>query len=97
MNAVLNRVINEQCGFITEADKAELMPDFSQLQVLIRTGCNRYLCALADVEKVFALVEEKGDYVRDVGLTAENYKRIKHGQLWSGCLPGAIKQVHPDM
>jgi len=96
MNAALNRIINEQCGFITEKDAEELGDAFSQLQVLVRTGCNRYLCALSDLEQVFEIVEDKGDYVRDVGLTAENFKTIKEGRLFIGCLPGAIRQVHAD-
>ena len=97
MNTVFNRIINERGGFITEEDKAGLMPAFSQLEVLVRTGCNRYLCALEDVEQVFSMVEKKNDYVRDVGLTSENFKRIKNNELWKGRIGGDIQQCHPDM
>ena len=94
MIAIFNKIVNKQCGFITEEDAETLAPSFPVLQVLVRTGANRYVCGLEHLKEVFEIVEGKGDYVRDVGLTAENCERIK-----SGMRPftmSRIRQVHPD-
>jgi hypothetical protein len=32
------------------------------------------------IDRVIRLVEKKGDYVRDVSLVADNYKRVKEGK-----------------
>lgn len=94
MNTVVNRVINEQCGFITEADVDGIKENYPTLEILIRTGMNRYLCGIGQIKETFELVESKGDYVRDVGLTADACKKIKKG-ISPRCRT-SILQRYPD-
>ena len=94
MNAALNRVVNDQCGFITSNDILEIGKEYPTMQVLVRTGTNRYVCGLEDLTTVFDNVSKKGDYVRDVCLTAENHERIKNGS--KPYTMTRIHQVHPD-
>lgn len=94
MNATMEKVMHAQYGFITSEDKELLSVDHPKLQVLVRTGMNRYVCGLANLDEVFEQIESKGDYVRDVGLTETNYNRILDNLTpynFSG-----IRQVHPD-
>jgi hypothetical protein len=76
----IDRVINEQYGFITKEDILDLLDSFAAMMVLIRCGCGRYTCRLDQVDTAIRLVEKKGDYVRDVSLVADNYKRVKEGK-----------------
>ena len=94
MNATMNKVLDNQCGFLTQDDVAELIDDYADMQVLIRTGMNRYLCPMNKIEDTIELVSSKGDYVRDVGLTSKNANRIRRGENYLTAT--GITAVHPD-
>jgi hypothetical protein len=96
MNETLGKILNEQYGYITSEDVENLGREYDAMQVLVRTGCNRYVCALVDLNKVFETVDSKGDYVRDVCLTAEQYHQIKENRPIFTHKIGSIRQVHPD-
>lgn len=76
--ALVARVSEDQCGFLTESDVALLAghPSSRLTQVLVRCGGCRFVCAAQDVRHLIALVESGsdngrvGDYVRDVSLLA---------------------------
>lgn len=74
--ALLARVSQDQYGFLTQSDVALLAghPASRLLQVLVRCGGCRLVCAAQDVRHLIALVESGSDdgpeYVRDVSLLA---------------------------
>lgn len=71
LQEIFNR-IRDRFGFITIADVEEirkLMPS-PRLQVLVRCGCDRFLCGLDELDFRLAEVDRKGDYVRDVSIPA---------------------------
>ncbi len=81
----LKVVREDQHGFLTPANVERLAahPDTRLLQVLVRCGGCRFVCATQDVRHMIALVESGhdeengcfgGDYVRDVSLLAEKPK-----------------------
>jgi hypothetical protein len=81
LQEVFNK-IREQYGFVTDIDVAELrklLPNPS-LRVLVRCGCDRFVCPLNELEHRMAEVEKKGDYVRDVSVPA-NPKPVDWNQL----------------
>jgi hypothetical protein len=79
MEAVYERIIGEQCGFVDKKDVPDLERVNPNIRVLVRCGAGRYLCGLSDLEAVFELVARRGDYVRDVSLPHEDCCRIKAG------------------
>jgi len=80
MTETMKRVIEEQCSFITSEDRIELEKENPFMEVLIRTGANRYTCAIRDIDFVFDIVKIKKDYVRDVSLSLRNTEQILSGK-----------------
>jgi len=68
LKAVFTRIAGEQYGFVTDKDTEDLraLLPTPRLQVLVRCGCDRFLCGLDTLEARMAEVKRKGDYVRDV-------------------------------
>jgi hypothetical protein len=79
MQQLLNN-ISERYGFITSEDRDTILaaqPDFRG-QVLVRCGCNRFLCTLQDLPARMQEVEAQGDYVRDVCVPASPQPVLWH-------------------
>lgn len=60
-------------GFLSEADVKGLSaaPDGRLVQVLVRAGSCRFVCAAQDVAHLEACLTAGGDYIRDVSLPAK--------------------------
>lgn len=66
------QTVADQCGFLTQ-DEVELLAgreDGRLVQVLVRCGGKRFVCAAQDAPGMIEAVEAAGDYVRDVSLPA---------------------------
>lgn len=79
----MDRVINEQHGFIRAEDVpalAEVAPD---MMVIARCGGGRYTCRMDQVPGVVAMVDaDPNDYLRDVCLTADNFQRVEQNEKY---------------
>jgi len=73
---VLERVINDQCGFLTDTDLGLLMrdSDMHPVNVLIRRHTGRGLVRLDQVE---AATRAAGDDLRDVSFPVPEYRDLK--------------------
>lgn len=58
----------QQFGFITKDDLDVIKAEMPNLKVLIRCGCERYVELACHAQRRMELVEDSGDYVRDVSL-----------------------------
>ena len=58
-------------GFIAEADVAELIAIDRLCPCLVRCGGVRFTCGAQYLGQMIAMVEQAGDYVRDVSVTAQ--------------------------
>lgn len=70
VQAILARITTQQYSFITKQDLKELrqlIPN-PALPVLVRCGCERFVCTLNTLEFRMKQTEVKGDYVRDVSI-----------------------------
>ncbi len=70
IQAVLSRITNEQCYFITDQDLKDLralVPN-PAFPVLVRCGTGRFVCSLNVLEFKMKAVADKDDYVRDVSI-----------------------------
>lgn len=66
------QTVADQHGFLTSAE-VELLAgrdDGRLVQVLVRCGAKRFVCAAQDAASMIQAVEDGGDYVRDVSLPA---------------------------
>lgn len=62
---------NEQCGFMTMDDVAELAKEDRLRQLLVRCGGCRFMCAAQDVAHLAGIIDASdSDYVRDISLPA---------------------------
>ena len=70
--AMLNRIRVEGHGFLTDHDVKALAghEDGRLVQLLVRAGGCRFVCASQDVLHLTRALEAVGDYVRDVSLPA---------------------------
>tara|TARA_Y100000593_G_scaffold1782_1_gene3536 strand:- start:1369 stop:1659 length:291 start_codon:yes stop_codon:yes gene_type:complete len=68
----LLETIASQYGCVTSDDVQALTedPDGRLLQLLVRCGSSRFICAAQDVDVQIARAEALGDYVRDVSIPA---------------------------
>ncbi len=79
---MIARVIDKQAGFLTDKDTPVLKKVMPWMAVLVRCGRSRYVAPIRDLDKVFQIVEEEGDYVRDVSIPAKSVERfMKGGEL----------------
>ncbi len=62
-------------GFITDADVAELIALDRLCPCLVRCGGVRFTCGAQYLGRMIAMVEQGGDYVRDVSVTAQAIER----------------------
>jgi len=74
--SVAARVIDKQMGFLTDRDTPVLRKAFPRMAVLVRTGMARYVAPIKDLDKVFKMVEDEGDYVRDVSVPSKSYDQF---------------------
>jgi len=73
LTEILSKVVNEQGGFLTKEDIAELARLDRLRPVLVRCGACRFSCAAQDVAHlVHIITREDSDYVRDVSLLASD-------------------------
>jgi len=74
----MERVINEQYGFIKDTDLPELIEAAPDMMVLVRCGCGRFTCRMDQVTTEVNRVQSD-DYVRDVCLPSDNHARVEKG------------------
>ena len=66
---VIEKVMKEQCGFITDADLPEIIKEKPQQLILVRCGNGRFIAPIDQVKHFIDIIErEKSDYVRDVSI-----------------------------
>lgn len=71
MAAFINRIKEDNCGFLRGPDIEELKALDGLAPVLVRCGGGRFQCAAQDAEHFLEIIASQGsDYVRDVGLVA---------------------------
>lgn len=70
IKTLLKVLSKQQFGFITKDDLNVIKTEMPNLKVLIRCGCERYVELACHAQKRMELVEQQGDYVRDVSLPA---------------------------
>jgi hypothetical protein len=70
ITTLLKVLSKQQFGFITKDDLKVIKAEMPNLKVLIRCGCERYVELACHAQKRMELVEQQGDYVRDVSLPA---------------------------
>ena len=64
------QTLADQHGFLTSTE-VEFLADRDDgrlVQLLVRCGSKRFMCAAQDVQPMIEAVEANGDYVRDVSL-----------------------------
>jgi hypothetical protein len=71
MNAFQKFLAAHPGGFITDADVAELIALDRLCPCLVRCGGVRFTCGAQYLGPMIAMVEQSGDYVRDVSVTAQ--------------------------
>ena len=70
ITTLLKVLSKQQFGFMSRADLDVITKEMPNLKVLIRCGGERYVELACHAYKRMQLVEESGDYVRDVSLPA---------------------------
>lgn len=68
IKTLLKVLSKQQFGFITKDDLDVIKAEMPNLKVLIRCGCERYVELACHAQRRMELVEDSGDYVRDVSL-----------------------------
>jgi hypothetical protein len=71
MNAFQKFLAVHPGGFITDADVAELIAVDRLCPCLVRCGGVRFTCGAQYLKTMIGMVEQGGDYVRDVSVTAQ--------------------------
>lgn len=66
IKTLLKVLSKQQFGFITKDDLDVIKAEMPNLKVLIRCGCERYVELACHAQRRMELVEDGGDYVRDV-------------------------------
>jgi len=63
------KILQERCGFVTEAEVEEIAKQEPLKLLLVRCGCGRFLAPAQDVKHFIGIIEkEKSDYIRDVSI-----------------------------
>jgi hypothetical protein len=74
MKNIIDKIKNEQHGFILETDLPRLVKHNRFQKCLIRCGGGRFVCAAQDVGHFVGIITRDGtDYVRDVSFPASDY------------------------
>ena len=68
INTLLKVLSKQQFGFIAKDDLDVIKAEMPNLPLLIRCGADRYVELACHTQKRMDLVEQSGDYVRDVSL-----------------------------
>lgn len=71
----IQRINDEQYGFLRDTNLPELIAIDRLCQVLVRCGGCRFTCAAQDVTHLEACVTAGGDYVRDVSFPVGAWER----------------------
>jgi len=88
MNAFQKFLENKPFGFIKDTDLPELIKLNRLCQVLVRlTRGGRFTCAAQDAAGLIAMVEQCGDFVRDVSVTSGE---IEHAAVWQPEIPPSL-------
>jgi hypothetical protein len=68
--------IKEQMGFLTDKELPEFAQKFPDAKILVRCNMGRFICAADSTEHFVKVVEaSKLDYVRDVSLTSDEFRK----------------------
>ena len=64
----IERLLNENYGFFTEADLPNIIFENRLQPCLVRCGSGRFTCPAQDVANFVKMVESSEDYVRDISI-----------------------------
>lgn len=71
----IEKKLNENMGFITENELAQIINENRLQPVLVRCGSGRFVCPAQDVQHFIDIIIREGtDYIRDVSIQRKGDK-----------------------
>jgi hypothetical protein len=55
--SIIQKLLDEKCGFVTDADMPEVIKENRLQQVLVRCGSGRFICPAQDAQHFIDIIE----------------------------------------